>query len=346
MELQRMTHVTDTAAATQATRRQPPAATLALKLVPGILDAARWGHAAKLAGLAEDVATILDGSHPTLAKAIRRSQPLTAKPLVAAPTDLLDVHGAELRLDDVVLPAGVRKTCDRILAEQANRDHLAAWSVPPCHKMLISGPPGNGKTMLAAAMAHALDVPLLVVRYGGLMEGFLGATGKNLDKVFSYATTGPCVLFLDEFDGIGMDRGKAGDVGELRRVTNQLLLTIDRLPSHVLLVCATNALHLVDEALRRRFDTPIEIPAPTFELRLACANKELAPERCNGIDMRGHARAIATDVTENLDAVAKACLAVRREHALRSIAGTLSDTDGCSANGELPFGPPLNALTP
>lgn len=339
-----MTHVTDSAVTPQSTRRQPPAATLALKHVPAILDAARWGHAAKLAGLAEDVATILEGSHPTLAKSIRRSQPLTAKPLVPAPSDLLDVRRSELRLDDVVLPEAVRRTCDRLLAEQANRDHLAAWSVPPCHKILISGPPGNGKTMLAGAMAHAMDVPFLVVRYGGLMESFLGATGKNLDKVFTYAATGPCVLFLDEFDGIGMDRSKAGDVGELRRVTNQLLLTIDRLPSHVVLVCATNALHLVDEALRRRFDTPIEIPSPTFDLRLACANKELAPERCNGIDMRGHAQAIAaTGVAESLDAVAKACLAVRREHALRSIAGKSQAMEGSSANGELPFGPPLAA---
>lgn len=294
--------------------------TRVIQRLPDVFSAAEWGQQAFLSRLREEIAADVEASHPAVARRLRAASATgKPRPIMAPPTDILDLREAKIALSDVVLDVGTRLVVDGLLEEHRRREDLAAWSLAPRHKVLLFGPPGNGKTTLAEAIAHALQVPFLVVRYGGLIEGILGGTGKNLDKAVAFAETGPCVLFIDEFDGIGMARDRAGDVGELRRVTNHLLMALDRLADHVLLVCATNAETLVDHALRRRFDTHIEIAAPSLELRLECAQRELSPEICNGVDLRAQAKSVATTVTDNVDAVVKACREIRRARALRRV---------------------------
>ena len=335
----------ETQPSTGSRKRTPSYVVQLLQRLPPLVDAARWGQAQRLTQLTDEVASLIEGSSPSLARKLRASRPLNGTRIIPPPTDLLDVLQPAIGLDDVVLPEVARDSCAALIEEQQNREALAAWNVPPCHKILLSGPPGNGKTMLAGALANALDIPFLVARYGGLVDSYLGNTGKNLDKIFEFAASGPCVLFLDEFDSIGVNRAKAGYVGELRRITNQLLLMVDRMPPHVVLVCATNQPQLVDDALRRRFDTRIELGDPSPELRMRLAMKELAPNRCNGTDLRGYASAIAADPQAgvNLDATSKACMAIRRRHALESLAAAQSGETVASgqATHQLPFGPPL-----
>lgn len=306
------------------------AVTAAIRLVPEILDAARWGQSAQINALSEQLAQSIEASHPAIAKHIRRTQRAIPAKIKPCPDGLIDVRRARLRLQDVILPEVSRKACEDVLEEHRQRDALAAWALDPRHKVLLFGPPGNGKTTLAEALATEMDVPFLVVRYGGLVASYLGRTAENIDKVFDFASSGPCVLFLDEVDGIGSDRTNANEVGEMRRVTNQLLIAIENLPSHVLLVCATNAKTLVDGALLRRFDTQVELPAPSDELRLRCAEAQLAPDLCNGVDLRSRATEVAATVTENLDALVKRCREIRREHAIREFSRLTcrSGTDG------------------
>ncbi|MEY2161391.1 AAA family ATPase [Rhodanobacter sp. FW106-PBR-LB-2-11] len=340
-----MSAETVTKPSTGSRKRPPSYVVQVLQRLPGLVDAARWGQAQRLTEITDEVAALIEGSSPSLARKLRASRPMNATRVIPPPTDLLDVLQPAIGLDDVVLPEAARASCAALIEEQQNREALAAWNVPPRHKILLSGPPGNGKTMLACALANALGTPYLVARYGGLVDSYLGNTGKNLDKIFEFAATGPCLLFLDEFDSIGVNRAKAGDVGELRRITNQLLLLIDRMPPHVVLVCATNQPGLVDDALRRRFDTSIALGDPSHELRMRLAMKELGPNRCNGTDLRGYAPAIAADpqASVNLDAISKACMAVRRKHALESLSAAQSGETAasCQANHQLPFGPPL-----
>jgi AAA+ superfamily predicted ATPase len=66
--------------------------------------------------------------------------------------------------------------------------------------VLLIGPPGNGKTSLVEALAEALVVPLLVVRYESLVGSYLGDTASRLKKLFEYAAARKCVLFFDEFE--------------------------------------------------------------------------------------------------------------------------------------------------
>lgn len=166
-------------------------------------------------------------------------------------------------LDDLVLPTTIRNACLEIIEEHHRRDLLRSYNLEPRHKILLSGPPGNGKTSLAEAMAYELLVPLFVVRYEGIIGSYLGETAKQLDRLFEQVKSQRCVLFLDEFDAIGKERGDPNEVGEIKRVVNSLLMQIDMMPSHVVVIGATNHSDMLDKAAWRRFQSRLVLPKPT-----------------------------------------------------------------------------------
>jgi len=106
-------------------------------------------------------------------------------------------------------------------------------------------------------------VPLFVVRYEAVIGSFLGETSSRLKKLFDFVRTHQCVLFFDEFDTLGKERGDTHETGEIKRVVSSLLLQIDALPSHVVVVTATNHAELLDRAVWRRFQLRLDMPAPT-----------------------------------------------------------------------------------
>ena len=93
---------------------------------------------------------------------------------------------------------------------------------------------------MAEAIAEAIAVPLFVVRYEAMIGSYLGETAARLKRVFDYARTTPCVLFFDEFDAIGKERGDIHETGEIKRVVTSLLMQFDDLPSYTILAGATN----------------------------------------------------------------------------------------------------------
>ena len=92
-------------------------------------------------------------------------------------------------------------------------------------------------------------VPLLVVRYESIVGTYLGETAVRIRKLFEYAATRKCVLFFDEFETLGKERGDTHETGEIKRVVSSLLLQIDNLPSHVVVIGATNHAELLDLSL-------------------------------------------------------------------------------------------------
>jgi AAA+ superfamily predicted ATPase len=124
----------------------------------------------------------------------------------------------------------------------------------------LMGPPGGGKTSLAEAIATELMVPFVVGRYEGLITPYLGETAGRLDALFEAVRARPCVLFFDEFDTIAKERGDIHETGEIKRVVSSLLKQIDRLPSYVTVVVATNHPELLDRAVWRRFQVRVELP--------------------------------------------------------------------------------------
>jgi SpoVK/Ycf46/Vps4 family AAA+-type ATPase len=166
------------------------------------------------------------------------------------------------RLDDLILPSVVRRAVDELIEEQQRADVLRAHGLEPRHRVLLVGPPGTGKTTLAEAIAEGAGLPLFVVRYEAMIGSYLGETAARLKRVFDYARTTPCVLFFDEFDAIGKERGDIHETGEIKRVVTSLLMQIDELPSYTIVAAATNHPELLDRASWRRFQLRLPLPLP------------------------------------------------------------------------------------
>ena len=167
------------------------------------------------------------------------------------------------RLEQLLLPEDVTEACREVIEEQTRVDLLRSYGIEPRNKILLIGPPGNGKTSLAEAIAESLMIPLVTVRYDTIIGAYLGETAARLSKLFEYSRTRQCVLFFDEFDTIGKERGDQHETGEIKRVVSSLLLQIDALPSHVIAVAATNHDTLLDQAVWRRFQLKLQLPKPT-----------------------------------------------------------------------------------
>ena len=174
----------------------------------------------------------------------------------------------ERRISELVLPAEVRQAVNQVVEEHYRRDLLRSHGVEPRHRLLFVGPPGDGKTTLAEAIATELAVPLLSVRYEGLIGSFLGETASRMEELFDAVRVRPCVLFFDEFDVVAKERGDTHETGEIKRVVSSLLLQVDRLPSHVVVVAATNHSELLDRAVWRRMQVRLELPHPTRDGRV------------------------------------------------------------------------------
>lgn len=170
-------------------------------------------------------------------------------------------------LDSILLADNVGTAARELIEEQRRQDLLRSYGLEPRHRVLLSGPPGNGKTTLAEGLAYELMVPLLVVRYEAVVGSFLGETSGRLKRLFDFARTHHCVLFFDEFDTLGKERGDTHETGEIKRVVSSLLLQIDALPSHVVVVTATNHAELLDRAVWRRFELRLTLSAPTVQQR-------------------------------------------------------------------------------
>lgn len=147
-----------------------------------------------------------------------------------------------------------------LIHEWRHVDRLLAADLSPSRTVLVSGPPGVGKTLAATYVAQELQLPLITLNLAAAVNSFLGKTGSNLVRVLSHARQQPCVLLLDEFDALAKRRDDGQDVGELKRVVNVLLQAIDEWPATSLLIAATNHEELLDRAVFRRFDLWLQFP--------------------------------------------------------------------------------------
>lgn len=209
-----------------------------------------------------------------LSEALTKRRPSNVAPLARSESAaaLLHEFEPERRVTDLVLPVSVREAVNELVEEHHRRDLLRSHGVEPRHRVLLSGPPGGGKTALGEAIATELAVPLLTVRYEGLIGSFLGETASRLEHLFAAVRIRPCVLFFDEFDAVAKERGDTHETGEIKRVVSSLLLQVDKLPSYVVVVAATNHAELLDRAVWRRMQLRIELPQATRAAKVEWLN--------------------------------------------------------------------------
>jgi SpoVK/Ycf46/Vps4 family AAA+-type ATPase len=252
-----------------------------------LVSLVRAGVAGDRSSLASTVEAIVAEerarSHNTLADRLQRalqSVPVATSSQMSRPQssgrDFIIETQPRLRLSDLILSLPAERLTQQLVEEQNRADLLRAQGFQPRHRVLLSGPPGNGKSSLAEAIAEAVAVPLLTVRYDALVGAYLGETNARLSRLFEYVRTTPCVLLFDEFDAIGKERGDVHETGEIKRVVSFLLMQIDQLPSYSIVVAATNHAELLDRAVWRRFQLRIDMPAPDT------ARAALLIDRCFG----------------------------------------------------------------
>ncbi|MCG2417955.1 ATP-binding protein [Aequorivita sp. F47161] len=189
--------------------------------------------------------------------------------------DLLEFTRPDDKLKDMVLNDKLKKIIIRILDEQKQIEKLRQHNLFPRKKLLLTGPPGCGKTMTARVLSNELGIPLFVIRLDGLISRYMGESNVKLRLVFDTMKEFRAVYLFDEFDSIGTTRNQGNDVGEIKRVLNSFLLQIEKDESNSLIIAATNMPENLDEALFRRFDDIINYPLPTEEQIYQFYKKEL-----------------------------------------------------------------------
>lgn len=238
---------------------------------------ARKGHA----DIAKELRDMVENSRKREARYEAKENVLHIAQPDSELSDLLTMTEPKTRLSELVLDEAVLTRIRRILSEQHHLDRLKSHALRPRQSLLLTGPPGCGKTLTASAIAGELALPLFIVRLESLITRFLGETATKLRRIFDGVKQYRGVYLFDEFDSIGMARGSENDVGEMRRVLNSFLVLVETHQGNSLVIAATNHGHKLDRALFRRFDDIIEMGLPDKELAERTYRERLAGQKKN-----------------------------------------------------------------
>jgi cell division protease FtsH len=165
--------------------------------------------------------------------------------------------------------------------------------------VLLIGPPGCGKTLLAKAIAGEADVPFFSISGSDFVEMFVGVGASRVRDLFKQAKdNSPCIIFLDEIDAIGRKRGASfvgGGHDEREQTLNAILVEMDGFDTNdqVIVIAATNRADILDHALTRpgRFDRQVVVPLPDLKGRLEI--------------LRVHARRVKLNPSTTLERLAR-----------------------------------------
>ena len=181
-----------------------------------------------------------------------------------------------VNFSDVAGVEGVKEELEEIIDFLRNPSKYRAYDIRLPKGVLLVGPPGVGKTLIAKAVAGEAGVPFFYQSAASFVQIYVGMGAKRVSELFAKAKEmSPSIIFIDEIDAVGKSRG--GQNNEERESTlNQLLTEMDGFEesSGVMVIAATNKIEVLDEALLRagRFDRRVHIPLPDFSERLSTIN--------------------------------------------------------------------------
>lgn len=181
-------------------------------------------------------------------------------------------------LESLLLDPAIVRTLRILKLEDKMRGELARNGLTPRNKLLFHGPPGNGKTAVAEAVAAEFDVKLFTARWEEMNGRYVGDSEKAVVNAFKSVGGNRCVLFFDEADTVLGNRitvNSSADHGRNNQ-TNLCLQYLDRLDNRVLFIAATNRFDDLDPAVKRRFDEKIYFGPPTAAQKLAYLDAAIA----------------------------------------------------------------------
>ena len=193
-----------------------------------------------------------------------------------------------IKFDDVAGEDEAKENLAEIVDYLHNPKKYEAIGASMPKGVLLVGPPGTGKTMLAKAVAGEADVPFFSMSGSEFVEMFVGMGASKVRDLFSQAKEkAPCIVFIDEIDAIGQKRdGRVGGNDEREQTLNQLLTEMDGFGGNtgVIILAATNRPETLDPALTRpgRFDRRVPVELPDLKgreaiLRVHAKKVKLAP---------------------------------------------------------------------
>lgn len=196
----------------------------------------------------------------------------------ALPPDIEILSPSEA--EEPILAPGARAAVFEWLAELRAVEELRAVGVKPRSSALLSGPPGCGKTTLAHHLAARLGIPMVLVGAEMLKDKYVGEGEKKVAALFNALEREqtPCLLFMDEIEGVGRKRSSAGEGGAGSANLAQLGVLLRKVESFTgMMVAATNMPDELDPALWRRFGMQIVVDLPRDDERFAIIKRYLAP---------------------------------------------------------------------
>ena len=188
--------------------------------------------------------------------------------------DKTNMINANISLQDWAGSPEIFEECNEVVSYLKNDTNYKAAGAEIPKGILLEGSPGTGKTLIAKAIASECDANFISVASSEFVEVFVGLGAQKVRNLFQQARENkPCVLFIDEIDSIGKQRGTGINLGndEREQTLNQLLAEMDGFNSNegVLVLAATNRRDVLDSALLRpgRFDRVINVPLPDKDSR-------------------------------------------------------------------------------
>ena len=191
---------------------------------------------------------------------------------------------SNVRFSDVAGISEVKSELSEIVDFLKNPQKYRNFGIKMPKGVLMIGPPGVGKTLVAKAVAGEANVPFFYQNGASFVQIYVGMGAKRVRELFSRAKSyAPSIIFIDEIDAVGKSRG--GTRNDEREATlNQLLTEMDGFEdnSGVIVIAATNRIEMIDEALLRsgRFDRRIFLSMPDFNDRVAILNTYLKDKNC------------------------------------------------------------------
>ncbi|URE23663.1 AAA-type ATPase family protein [Musa troglodytarum] len=205
--------------------------------------------------------------------------------------EVIPANEIGVRFDDIGALDEIKESLQELIILPLQRPDLFKGLLKPCRGILLFGPPGTGKTMLAKAIANEAGASFINVSMSTITSKWFGEDEKHVRALFTLAAkVAPTIIFVDEVDGMLGQRTRVGEHEAMRKIKNEFMTRWDGLLTkpgeRILVLAATNRPFDLDEAIIRRFERRIMVGLPSLESRESILRKLLSKEKVEGLDYK------------------------------------------------------------